>query len=114
MKGVGVAINEKTILAAGVVALAVYFVLSRDAVKAGGAVVDTAGGVLSGNNALTAGTPYEGGGVAGTVGAGVNSILGGVPQAIGESIGGWFYDLTHQRENPVILDAWGNLTGGGK
>lgn len=40
------------------------------------------------------GTPYAGGGVVGTAANATNKILGGVPQAIGESIGGkladWF------------------------
>jgi hypothetical protein len=93
-------------IAAGVVALAVVY-LGRRA----GAV---AGGIVSGNNALTEGTTYAGAGVVGTLGAATNAASGGVLQSAGEAIGGWFYDLTHPRVNPVILDAWGNLTGGSK
>lgn len=36
------------------------------------------------------GTPYEGGGVVGTLGHATNAILGGVPQAVGEYISSWF------------------------
>lgn len=59
---------------------------------------DMAGGVLTGNNAITQGArtnAYEGAGVLGTVGAATDRILGGVPSRVGESLGGWLYDLTH-------------------
>ncbi len=36
-----------------------------------------AAGILTGNNAATAGTDYEGKGVAGTLGAVTNAVLGG-------------------------------------
>ncbi len=100
-------------IAAGVVALAVVY-LGKRAAAAAGEVASGAGGIFSGNNSLTDGTPYAGAGIVGTAGAATNEILGGVPQPIGEAIGGWFYDLTHPTVNPVIIDTWGNLTGGGK
>lgn len=75
-------------LAAGVL-IAGYFIVK----KLVGDAADAAGGVLSGNNALTAGTPYAGAGIAGTLGAGTNSVLGGAPQAIGESIGSGLFSL---------------------
>ena len=51
--------------------------------------------MLTGDNSLTEGTPYAGAGVLGTVGAATNAVLGGVPQKIGEALGGWLFDLTH-------------------
>lgn len=68
------------------------------------ATADAAGGLLTGNNALTegatnaAGDPvsaYEGAGVLGTLGAGVNAVSGGVYASIGEWLGGRVYDWTH-------------------
>lgn len=61
--------------------------------KAVGAAVDTAGGALSGNNALTQGTPYQGKGAAGTLGAATNAVLGGLPEKVGSGVAGWFGDL---------------------
>jgi hypothetical protein len=83
--------------AAVAVLLLVYYL----AKKTIGAVVDTAGGVVSGNNPLTAGTPYAGAGVAGTLGAGVNVASGGFFESVGSHIGGWIYDLTHLDATPA-------------
>lgn len=76
------------LLAVGVVVVvgAVYY-LARKSIKD---VADAAGGVLSGNNALTQDTAYEGAGLLGTLGAGTNAVLGGVPSLIGEWLGGVF------------------------
>lgn len=80
-------------LAAGVVLVigAVYY-LGRQTVKD---VASVAGGVVSGNNALTQGTAYEGAGVLGTLGAAVNQASGGFFETTGSKIGGWVYDLLH-------------------
>jgi hypothetical protein len=54
-------------------------------------ITDTAaaaGGILSGNNAATRGTDYEGKGAAGTVGAVTNAVLGGLPASAGSWIAG--------------------------
>ena len=73
----------------GIVGLVVVYVVGKGLVKgvtaAAGAAANTAGSVLSGNNALTQGTPYQGAGVAGTLGAAANSVSGG----LFESIGNW-------------------------
>ena len=63
--------------------------------KAIGEAVDAAAGIVSGNNALTKGTPYAGAGLPGTVGAIVNDASGGLFQSIGESLGSWIFDVTH-------------------
>jgi hypothetical protein len=73
-------------LAVGLVAAVVVYVLAKRTLKA-------AGGVLSGNNALTAGTPYQGTGLAGTLGAGANVVSGGALQSLGEWLGGKAADL---------------------
>ena len=81
-------------IALGVVALLVVYFVTKQAAKAAGAVASAAGGVLTGNNALTAGTPYQGAGVAGTLGAAANDVSGGVLQNVGDYIGNkladWF------------------------
>ena len=80
--------------------------LARDSIKA---VADTAAGLVSGNNAITqnqtnaAGektTAYQGAGVLGTVGAATNAASGGVLASVGETVGGWFYEITHT--DPLI------------
>jgi len=86
------------LLAAGA-ALLVYVVYSL-ARKTITDVAKGAGGVVSGNNALTRGTPYQDAGVLGTLGAATNTVLGGVPQRVGESVGGWIYDLLHSDDAP--------------
>ena len=86
----------------GVGALAIWFVL-RSVRSAAGAAVDTATaavngvvgagvGIATGNNVVTAGTPYEGTGIFGTLGAATNDVLGGAPQSFGEYLGGKFAD----------------------
>jgi hypothetical protein len=73
------------------IVLGVVYVLGRKTLTdAGGAVA----GAVSGNNAATRGTPYEGAGVLGTMGAVVNDASGGLFQQWGEAIGGWVYDVT--------------------
>jgi len=42
---------------------------------------------------INKGTPYEGAGVAGTLGNVTNQVLGGAPQTIGEAIGGGLYSI---------------------
>lgn len=72
-------------------------------------VVDVGAGLVTGNNAITknqtnaAGIKtdaYEGGGIVGTAGAVVNSASGGTLASVGESIGGWLYDMTHLDQTP--------------
>lgn len=76
-----------------VIVIAFVYYLTRKTVSD---VVEGAGGIVSGNNALTKGTVYEGGGVLfGTVGAAVNSATGGAGVAVGEKLGNWAYDFTH-------------------
>lgn len=53
------------------------------------------GDLASGNNDMTKGTPYEGAGVIGTIGAATNIASGGVFEKIGGWLGGSIYDLTH-------------------
>lgn len=85
------------LLAGGVVLIlgAVYF-FGR---KTLAAAADTVGGVVSGNNAVTAGTAYEGKGVLGTVGAVFNDASGGLFASVGGAIGQTLYDWTHNDDN---------------
>lgn len=100
--------NPVLILAvAGVAIYAIYSIsqgIKKAADAAGNAAAAAAGavgGALTGNNALTQGTPYAGAGVAGTLGAATNDVLGGVPQSLGESIGGAIYSLFHGSNTPA-------------
>ena len=77
----------------------------------------TLGGLVTGDNAITQNqtnadgektTAYEGAGVAGTVGAVVNSATGGAAASLGESIGGAFYDWW----NPAPQFNTGSVSGG--
>ena len=86
---------------AAVLIIAALYYLTRKTVTD---VAEGVGGVISGNNAVTQNQTnlsgqstdaYEGKGVAGTLGAVVNSATGGIAASAGESIGGWIYDLTH-------------------
>lgn len=81
-------------IALGAVALLVVYFVTKQAAKAAGAVASAAGGVLTGNNALTQGTPYQGAGVIGTLGAAANDVSGGTLQSVGDYIGNkladWF------------------------
>ena len=79
-------------------AIGVYVVIKSLTTAAGAAansvaagvsgVVGAGAGIATGNNVVTAGTPYEGAGIFGTLGASVNDILGGVPAGIGTWVGG--------------------------
>lgn len=93
--------NPLVLAVAGVAILAGLYYIGREATKdaysgaktVAGDVGETVGGVFTGNNAITRDTPYQGGGVLGTLGAATNGILGGVPQKVGEKIGGWAFDI---------------------
>ncbi len=77
-------------LAAGLILGVVYF-LGRKTLSD---VASGVGGVASGNNALTEGTAYAGKGVAGTLGAAVNTASGGIFERFGSWIGGQIADAT--------------------
>jgi hypothetical protein len=99
--------TETILIGAGV--LVAGFVLYKLTTKAAA----VAGGVLSGNNALTQnqhnadGTPqtaYVGAGLPGTLGAAANTVSGGIFSSIGDWLGGGLYDLTHSdpmQQGPV-------------
>jgi hypothetical protein len=54
---------------------------------------------------VNAGTPYEGSGVVGTLGNAVNQASGGTLQTLGESIGGWVYELFNPYDPNAATDA---------
>ncbi len=75
------------------------YLLARHTFKA---AAEAAGGVLSGNNTITQNThnlagettsAYEDKGLLGTLGAATNTVLGGIPATIGETLGGWAFDV---------------------
>ena len=99
------------ILAGGIV----VYMLWNHAKSAAAAVASAAGGLLSGNNAITANTidwggapetAYQGKGVPGTVGAAINTVSGGAAASLGNWIGGGLYSLFNPTYNP-------NASGGG-
>lgn len=82
--------GDAQLLAVAVVALVVVYFVGKKVLTGAANVV---GGAVSGNNAITSGTPYAGWGVAGTLGAAANSASGGVLSDIGNKLGGWAYDI---------------------
>lgn len=75
----------------------------------------TVTGIITGDNALTrnatnaAGEPvtaYQNVPVLGTLGAATNYVLGGYPATVGQSIGGWAFDLfgPQYHVNPPVAD----------
>jgi len=70
----------------------------------GGKAAEVAGGIVTGNNALTENATnaagervdaYQGAGVVGTAGAAANAASGGVFASVGEWIGGKVFEWTH-------------------
>lgn len=95
-------LEDKTMITLGAITLVAVFAAYL-AKKAGGALgdvvtgaVDTAGGLVSGNNIVTQSArtdAYQGAGVVGTVGAATDIASGGVFSRIGEWIGGKAADV---------------------
>ena len=89
---------------------------------------EAAGGLVSGDNAITNNQTnasgektiaYVGAGVLGTLGAAANTASGGVLASVGEWLGGKVYDLTHDEPgepvnpiNPWATTPIGAQTGG--
>lgn len=104
-KAVSKALDNPLQLALGVVLIigVVYF-LARKTVKD---VAEVAGGIISGNNAITRNqtnasgekvTAYEGAGVLGTLGATVNTASGGTLASLGQKIGGSLFSIFGQKD----------------
>lgn len=87
------ALSDKQLLLAGAAVLLAGGLVIWQGRKAAAATVDAVGGAVSGNNALTKGTSYEGKGVLGTLGAGADAALAGAPSRVGQTIGGWIGDI---------------------
>jgi len=83
-------------IAVAIVAGIVYL-LAR---QAGKAVAEVAAGVVTGDNAVTRGTVYEGAGIVATPAAIANAASGGTLEKFGSWIGGTIYDLTHDEYDP--------------
>ncbi len=108
MKALELIAKQNPLYVAGAIALtiAALYWFSRQAIKdtaagaaaVGAAAAETIAGVATGDNAVTRGTPYEGTGIFGTLGAATNATLGGVPQSIGESLGSLAYRIFHGDE----------------
>lgn len=81
--------------AAAVVGVFVLYVVGRKAVEA---AVDTGAGIVTGDNAITKGTAYEGAGVAGTIGAATDKASGGILSDLGSKLGIGLYDWLHPDE----------------
>src|SRR5581483_891681 len=95
----------------GLVALVVVYYVGKNVLgaagKAAGAAIDTGAGVLTGNNAVTQGTEYQGTGVLGTLGAATDKVSGGLFSSIGDTIGGWFapsYDPNAPAQSAATRD----------
>lgn len=102
------------LIGVGLVAfVVVHYLLKKDIEDVSGSVgeavsgaTEAIGGLATGNNSVTADTPYEGAGVFGTLGAATDAASGGIFSAIGEWIGGTIYESTHDSDN--LQSATGN------
>ena len=113
MKLPKLALNNEpaTLLALGIVALIVVYYVGKKTLTA---AADVVGGTVSGNNALTAGTEYQGTGVLGTLGAATNDASGGLFSWVGNEVGGGLYDLFNGSGAPAPAtqtDATGGASG---
>lgn len=90
--------TDKQFMIAGGAAIVSVGLLVWGVSRIGDKVVDSAAGVLTGNNSLTEDTPYEGMGVLGTLGSAFNEMSGGLLEGAGGNIGGWLADVL----NPPI------------
>lgn len=107
--GIKIAKEAEIVVAVGAVGLVAFFAyeivqLLRTTTKAAEEVGKQAVGLVTGDNFITQNqhtldgeeeTAYQGKGVLGTLGAATNSVSGGGFASIGESVGGWIFDLTH-------------------
>lgn len=91
------------LLALGIVGVAVaYFVISKaiSGFKAAGtATLDAATGAVTGNNAITAGTPYAGAGLVATPAAIADAASGGLLSEFGDWLGGKAADVFQPAPN---------------
>ena len=99
--------NPLPLAGAAVLIIGVVYFLARKTVKD---VAEAAGGIISGNNAITqnqtnaAGekvTAYEGAGVVGTLGAVANSVSGGTLASLGEKIGSGLFSIFGSKYDPT-------------
>lgn len=92
-------------IAVAIVAVVVVYYLAKKTVTgAAGAV----GGLVTGNNALTQGTPYAGTGILGTLGSAFNSASGGTLASMGSNLGSSLYDLFNPTQNQATNVAAGS------
>lgn len=82
--------DAQLVLAGAVLLVVVYFIGKATL----SAAASAAGGLVTGNNAITSGTEYAGTGVLGTLGAATNDVSGGFLGWLGDKIGGGLADLT--------------------
>jgi hypothetical protein len=82
----------------GLLALVIVYYVGKKVLgaagAAAGAAASAAGGALSGNNSLTQGTPYQGAGALGTLGAATNTVSGGAFSSLGNWLSGQIADVT--------------------
>jgi len=107
--GIKIAKEAEIVVAIGAVGLIAFFAyeivsLLRTTAKVATEVGKQGVGVLTGDNVITQNqhdfsgeevTAYQGAGIAGTLGAAANSVSGGSLASVGETVGGWIFDLTH-------------------
>lgn len=85
------------LVGAGVAAVVVLTLFFK---KQATEVVKGVGGIISGNNAATEGTAYEGRGILGTLGSVFNSGSGGALEGVGDWIGESIFDVFNKPYDP--------------
>lgn len=99
------ALTDKQFILAGGVVLVGAVWLYFAGKKAVAAAADAGAGIITGNNAITQGTPYEGAGILGTLGSVANQASGGTLQSLGEKLGSWTYDVLNPEPDEIKLNA---------
>lgn len=86
------ALSDKQFIYLGGAVIGGLILLTWAGRKAVVAASDATVGAITGNNAITEGTPYQGAGILGTLGAVTNEASGGTLQKVGEYLGGKMFD----------------------
>lgn len=112
--------NETMVEVGAVIVVAVLAVyLVKKAADVAGSAVQGAGGLLTGNNGITAAatnmngdavTAYQGAGALGTLGAATNAVSGGTLASAGQWIGSKLYDIFNPTP-PANADTYTPVNG---
>lgn len=85
-------LSDKQLLIVGGVAVVGIGLLVFGVSRLGKAATETVGGAITGKNALTEGTAYDGAGIVGTLAGAADAAAGGALSSVGSAIGQTLFD----------------------